>query len=58
MDRDGGNKTQKLYRHRSKGLGSTGSTLLEKLLTTPKLITFWYLLRIINYNAISIERLP
>ena len=57
MDRDGGNKTEILYRHYSKGLGSTGSTLIWKLLTIPKLITFWYLLQIINYNAISIERL-
>ena len=28
MDRDGGNKTQRLYRNRSKGLGFTGSTLI------------------------------
>ena len=28
------------------------------MLTIPKLITFWYLLLIINYNTISIERLP
>ena len=29
-----------------------------KLLTEPKLITKWYLLLIINYNVITIERLP
>ena len=36
MDRDGENKTQRLYRYRSKG---PGSTLISKLLTVPKLIT-------------------
>ena len=36
MDRDGGNKTQRLCRHRSKG---PWSTLISKLLTVPKLIT-------------------
>ena len=38
MDRDGGNKTQKLYRYCSKDSGYTGSTLIQKLLTIPKLI--------------------
>ena len=28
MDRDGGNKTQRLYRYRSKGPGYTGSTMI------------------------------
>ena len=28
MDRDGGNKTQRLYRYRSKGHGYTGSTMI------------------------------
>ena len=36
IDRDGGNKTQRLYRYRSKG---PGSTLISKLLAVPKLIT-------------------
>ena len=36
MARDGGNKTQRLFRYRSKG---PGSTLISKLLTVPELIT-------------------
>ena len=43
--------------YRSKGPRYTGSTLIWKLLTVPKL-TQCYLLLIINYHAISIERLP
>ena len=39
MDRDGGNKTQRLYRCCSKGPGYTGSTIIKNLLTMPKLIT-------------------
>ena len=39
MDRDGGNKTQRLCRCCSKGPGYTESTLIKNLLTMPKLIT-------------------
>ena len=39
IDRDGGNKTQRLYRCHSKGPGYTESTLILNLLTMPKRIT-------------------
>ena len=39
IDRDGGNKTQRLYRCCSKGPGYTESTLILNLLTMPKRIT-------------------
>ena len=60
MDRDGGNKTQRLYRRCSKGQVYVRSTLILKFANNAKAnhITVSFTDLIINYNAISIERLP